>query len=74
MRLEIESQKARDYQWIVHRIDRPASVGFEGQKFPQAPAANQMADRTWFYDAARKNLHIRSKVKAKEDCIIVIEF
>jgi hypothetical protein len=29
-----------------------------------------MADRTWFYDAARKNLHVRARVKAGEDCII----
>jgi hypothetical protein len=29
-----------------------------------------MADRTWLYDAARKNLHVRVRVKADQDCII----
>ncbi|SPE42433.1 Glycoside hydrolase, family 31 [Candidatus Sulfopaludibacter sp. SbA3] len=74
MRLEIESKKDRDYQWVVHHIDKPTSVGFEDQKYRLAPAANQMADHTWFYDTAQKNLQIRVRAKAKEDCIIVIEF
>jgi alpha-glucosidase (family GH31 glycosyl hydrolase) len=74
MRLEIESRKDRDYQWVVHHIDKPASVGFEERKYSPFTAATQMPDRTWFYDAARKNLHIRVHAKAKEDCIVVIEF
>ncbi len=74
MRLEIESKKDRDYQWVVHHIDRPASVGFEDQKYPVAAALNQMSDRTWFYDPVQKNLQVRVHAKAKEDCIIVIEF
>jgi alpha-glucosidase (family GH31 glycosyl hydrolase) len=74
MRLEIESKKDRDYQWVVHHIEKPSSVGFEEQKYKTATASNQMTDRTWFYDAAQKNLHIRVHAKAKEDCIVVIEF
>ncbi len=74
MRLEIESKKERDYQWVVHHIDKPASVGFDDRKYPVAPAANQLSDRTWFYDAAQRNLQVRVHVKAKEDAIVVIEF
>ncbi len=74
MRLEVESKKERDYQWVVHHVDKPASVGFEDKKYGAAPAANQMTDRTWFYDAAQRNLQVRVHVKAKEDAIIVIEF
>lgn len=73
-RLEIESRKDRDYQWVVHHIERPTTVGFGDQKYLLAAASNQMADRTWFYDGAQKNLQIRVHAKAKEDCIIVIEF
>ena len=75
MRLEIESKKDRDYfnGWW-HHIEKPASVGFADQKYQAAPSDSQMADRTWFYDAAQKNLHLRIHVKAKEDAIIVIEF
>ncbi|MDR3701941.1 MAG: glycoside hydrolase family 31 protein [Candidatus Sulfopaludibacter sp.] len=74
MRLEIESKKERDYQWVVHHIDKPASVGFEDLKYPVATAPNQMTDRTWFYDPVQKNLQVRVHARAKEDCIVVIEF
>ena len=33
-----------------------------------------LTDRTWFYDARRKNMHVRVKVKAGEDCIINLNF
>ena len=74
MRLEIESKKDRDYQWVVHHIEKPASVGFEEKKYPAVESAAQMADRTWFYDAAQKNLQVRVHVKAKEDAVVLIEF
>jgi hypothetical protein len=74
IRLEIESKKDRDYQWVVHHVERPASVGFEGSRYEEAPAADRMADRTWYYDAARKNLHVRVSVKAGEDRIVNIAF
>jgi alpha-glucosidase (family GH31 glycosyl hydrolase) len=74
MRLEIESKKERDYQWVVHHIDKPASVGFEDQKYKLAAAPGQMADRSWYYDAAQRNLQIRVHAKAKADTVIVIEF
>src|SRR5437016_1799982 len=28
MRLQIESKKAREYEWVVHHVERPAKVGF----------------------------------------------
>jgi hypothetical protein len=70
LRLEIESKKDRDYQWVVHHIERPASVGFEDRKYGEVAALRALADRTWFYDARQKNLHVKVKVKAGEDCII----
>jgi alpha-glucosidase (family GH31 glycosyl hydrolase) len=74
MRLEIESKKDRDYQWVVHHIEKPVSVGFDGQKYPAAEASNKMSDRSYFYDAAQKNLHVRVHAKAKEDSVVVIEW
>jgi alpha-glucosidase (family GH31 glycosyl hydrolase) len=66
MRLEIESKKTRDYQWMVHHVDRPASVGFDGAQFREVSGA--MADRTWSYDAKMRNLQVR--VAAGEDSIV----
>ena len=74
MRLEIEAKKARDYQWVVHHIERPSEVGFEGRKFGEAASAAALMDRTWFYDAAQKNLQVRVRVAAGEDCIVNLSF
>jgi len=70
MRLEIESKKDRDYQWVVHHVEKPASVGFEAMQYAEAQSVAAMSDRSWFYDAASKNLHVRVRVKAGEDCIV----
>jgi alpha-glucosidase (family GH31 glycosyl hydrolase) len=74
MRLEIESKKDRDYQWVVHHVERPASVEFENRRYREVTALGSPTDHTWFYDAARKNLHVKVKVKAGEDCIINVNF
>ena len=70
MRLEIESKKDRDYGWVVHHVEKPAEVGFGDMKYREAASLAAMAGGRWFYDAARKNLHVRARVKANEDCII----
>ena len=70
MRLEIESKKDRDYHWVVHHVEKPAGVGFRDVKYRQTASLAALADGAWFYDAARKNLHIRAHVKAGHDCII----
>jgi alpha-glucosidase (family GH31 glycosyl hydrolase) len=72
MRLEIESKKDRDYQWVVHHVDKPSKVGFEGAMYRQAAKAGEMGDRTWFHDG--KTLQVRASVKAGEDCRIDVEF
>ena len=74
MRLEIESRKERDYQWVVHHLERPSSVEFGDRQYREVPALGELSDRTWFYDEARKNLHVRVKVKAGEDCVIHLNF
>jgi Glycosyl hydrolases family 31 len=70
VRLEIESKKDRDYQWVVHHVERPTDVGFEEQKYRPVATVAGLSDRTWFYDAAAKNLIVRVRVKAGEDSII----
>jgi hypothetical protein len=74
MRLEIESRKDRDYHWVVHHVERPASVQFEDRWYKEVAVFSALADRTWFYDARHKNLHLRVKVKSGENCIINLNF
>jgi hypothetical protein len=70
MRLEIEAKKEHDYQWVVHHVEKPAAVGFRDVRYREAGSLGAMADGTWFYDAARKNLNVRVSVKADQDCIV----
>ena len=72
MRLEIEAKKDRDYQWVVHHVEKPTAVGFEDRTYQPAPSPLGLPDGHWFYDAAQKNLQVRVKVKAGEDRIINI--
>jgi hypothetical protein len=74
MRLEIESKKDRDYQWVVHHVERPSSVEFEDRKYREVGQSGDLTDRTWFYDARQRNVHARVMVKAGEDCIINVNF
>ena len=55
-------------------MDKPSSVGFEDAKYGEAATLAALTDRTWFYDAAQKNVHVRVKVKAGEDCIVNLNF
>ena len=70
LRLEIESKVARVYEWVAHHVERPAEVGFEERKYGEASALAALADRTWFYDAGQKNLHVKVRAAAGEDCVI----
>jgi hypothetical protein len=74
IRLEIESKKDRDYQWVVHHAEKPSSVDFDTKQYREVSRLETLADDCWFYDAARKNLHIRVKVKAAEDCIVNVNY
>jgi hypothetical protein len=69
-RLEIDSKSTRDYQWVVHHVEKPAGVGFEDAHYQPAAAFGELKNRTWFYDAAAKNLHIRVRVNAGDVNVI----
>jgi hypothetical protein len=71
MRLQIESKKDRDYQWVVHHVDRPSKVGFEGKTYRLVEGA-AMGDRTWAFTGS--TLQVRASVKAGEDCRVDVEF
>jgi hypothetical protein len=70
LRLEIESRKDRDYEWVVHHIDRPRSVeGLVEVKSAGLPRAG-----AWFYDTRNRNLNVRTLARAGEDQIINVSF
>lgn len=71
-RLEIESKVTRDYQWVIHHVERPAEVGFESKQFAEVKGA--LMDEAWRYDAAQRNLQIRLRVAGGEDRIVNLVF
>jgi hypothetical protein len=73
-RLEIESKKDRDYQWVVHHVEKPATVGFEETKYREVARQGELEDRCWWWDEKQKNLHVRLKVKAGQDAIVNVEW
>lgn len=74
MRLEIESLRERDYEWIVHHADRPRSVGFEDRQYVELQKPNLLSQGKWFQDPRTGDLHVRAHVRAGEDCIINLTF
>jgi hypothetical protein len=54
VRLEIESKRGRDYEWVVHHAERPTMVSTEN----------------WRYDNANHLLRVRCRAEAGEDKII----
>ena len=69
-RLEIDSKMERSYQWVIHHVEKPASVGFEELKFTEAKTPTGLADSAWFYNPAQKILQIKVRVAAHEDSVI----
>jgi len=74
MRLEIESKKDREYEWIVHHSERPTKITVGEATYPQAKDRNQLQSGSWFYDTRSKNLHVRAMGPAGADVIINISF
>jgi alpha-glucosidase (family GH31 glycosyl hydrolase) len=74
MRLEIESVRGREYEWVVHHSARPKSVGFEGSELEEAADARLLADGKWFFDAARRNVHVRVRAGAGQDRIVNLSY
>jgi hypothetical protein len=73
-RLEIESKTERDYQWVVHHVEKPSAVGFEKITYREVPRQGELEDRCWWWDGAQKNLHVRLRVKTGEDAIVNVEW
>jgi hypothetical protein len=73
-RLEIESKKQREYQWVVHHVDKPRAVGFEDIKYREAARPEALGDGAWWWDPEHRNLQVRVKVKAGEDRIVNVEW
>ena len=74
MRLEMESKKDRDYEWVVHHLDRPHEITAGETTYLPVEIRERLRPGSWFYDAGNKNLHVRALAAANADVIINIAF
>jgi hypothetical protein len=71
VRLEIESLKDRDYEWVVHHTGPCRKVAqVDGPEYREAGSLKELKPGAWFYDRERNNLHIRARAGADQDLII----
>ena len=71
VRLEIESLKDRDYEWVVHHTGpcrRVAQV--DGPEYREAKSLAELKPGWWFYDRATDNLHVRVHARAGQDHVV----
>jgi alpha-glucosidase (family GH31 glycosyl hydrolase) len=71
VRLEAESLKDRDYEWVVHHAGpckRVAQV--DGPEYGEAKSLGELKPGSWFYDRAVDNLHVCVRAKAGQDHVI----
>jgi len=72
VRLESESKVARVCEWVVHHVGPPREVSSGDRRFPEAADRAKLAPGAWYYDRARRNLHILVDTPANSDIIINI--
>jgi len=71
VRLEIESLKDRDYEWVVHHTGPCRKVAqVDGPEYREAGSLKELKPGRWFYDRERNNVHIRARAGANQDHII----
>jgi len=73
-RVEIESQVARDYEWVIRHIGKCTKVVGDGVAFTEVRDRKELADRTWYYDAAIEAIRIRIHARAGADHIVNVSF
>lgn len=74
VRLQIESKVARTYEWVIHHLDRPRQLTDNGAPLRETKDPARRRPGEWFYDAERRNLHVRADVEARSDRIFLVSF
>jgi alpha-glucosidase (family GH31 glycosyl hydrolase) len=74
MRVEVESQKRRTYEWILHHQNSPREVAEEPGAYQRVASRADLKPGTWWHDDAGNNLHLMLRVEPKTDRIVNISF
>src|SRR5258708_7060993 len=72
-RVQMESKIERDYEWVIHHLEKPKQVEqVEGATYQEARRAGPLAPGQWRYDAATLTVHIGMHAAAFSDIIVNI--
>jgi hypothetical protein len=74
VRVEVESQKRRTYEWVLHHTGAPREVAEESGAYQRAPSRDRLQPGTWWHDSAHNNLHLMLRSEPKTDRIVNISF
>ncbi len=74
VRVEIESQKHRTYEWILHHIKAPKEVAEESAVYQKVERQADLKAGAWWHDSAKNNLHLMLEAKSGTDRIVNISF
>jgi len=74
VRVEIESQKRRTYEWILHHTKAPREVAEDPGVYQRVASRDDLKPGTWWHDAARNDLHLMLRSEAHTDRIVNISF
>ncbi len=73
-RVEIESQVARTYEWVLHHTNPPIAVAEESVTYKPVRQRSALKPGTWWHDDARNDLHVMLHAEAGSDRIVNISF
>jgi hypothetical protein len=74
IRVEIETQVRRTYEWVLHHTKAPREVGEESATYQRVREQAQLRPGTWWHDTANNNLHLLLRAEADSDRIVNISF
>ncbi len=74
MRLEIESQKDRLYEWVVHHVPEVREAVSSDVKLNRAGSLKELRYGAWYYDQKAGNVHVRLRAGKGSDSVVYINF
>jgi hypothetical protein len=74
MRVETESKVPRIYEWIIHHVGKPVTVGETGRDYGEVKERGELRPGCWWFDAQLGNLHLVLSTPGSEDRIVNMTF
>jgi hypothetical protein len=74
LRLQIEPEEERVWEWVVHHVPRPSRATAGGTELRPAQAREALRPGQWWYDESQANLHLQVQPPAGSDHVVYVTF